>query len=55
MNRWIGLDFRVHNLPAGTWAAVRDELAAALGDDYDVGLEADHMHCEFQAKAPLSG
>lgn len=28
------------------------EAKAALGDDYDVVLEGDHIHTEFQPKAP---
>lgn len=27
-------------------------LQAALGEDFDVVLEADHIHVEFQPKAP---
>ena len=30
--------------------AVADELKQALGDDYDVILEKDHIHIEFQPK-----
>ena len=29
---------------------VADELRAALGWQFDVVLEADHIHCEFQPK-----
>ena len=29
-----------------------DDLAAKLGDDYDVVLENDHVHIEWQPKAP---
>lgn len=32
-------------------AVVRD-LRDALGDDYDVILEGDHIHVEFQPKQP---
>lgn len=28
------------------------EAKEALGDDYDVVLEGDHIHTEFQPKAP---
>lgn len=31
-------------------AAVVTELKAALGDDYDVVEEGDHLHIEFQPK-----
>ena len=30
--------------------AVRDELQEELGYDYDVVLESDHIHCEFDPK-----
>jgi hypothetical protein len=39
------LDLRTWNL-AGREMQVRDELQAALGDDYDVVLESDHIHME---------
>jgi NO-binding membrane sensor protein with MHYT domain len=29
-----------------------DDAKVALGDDYDVVLEVDHVHVEFQPKAP---
>lgn len=42
------LDFRIYNLPKRLWATVTRELQEALGDDlYDVVLEKDHVHCEF--------
>lgn len=42
-------DFRISNVVGGhavarSWAA---KMALALGPDYDVVLEADHIHCEF--------
>lgn len=32
--------------------AVRDDLAAALGADFDVVLETDHIHVEYDPKDP---
>ena len=29
---------------------VRNELAQALGTDYDVVLESDHIHCEYDPR-----
>lgn len=43
-------DFRIWNLDA---QKARDELQEALGVDYDVALEKDHIHCEFQPKSGL--
>jgi len=42
-------DIRIWNIAGGhayarTWVA---RMALALGDDYDVILEADHIHCEL--------
>lgn len=37
--------------PATAQAVARD-LKADLGDDFDVVLEVDHIHVEFQPKAP---
>jgi hypothetical protein len=42
------VDFRIWYLDA---ELARRELADALGDDYDVILEKDHIHCEFQPKS----
>lgn len=49
----LALDFRVNTLPAGTWQEVRNELADALGGDFDVVLEKDHIHVEFDPKEPI--
>lgn len=43
-------DFRIWSIDA---EKARDELAKALGDDYDVVLESSHIHCEFQPKSGL--
>jgi hypothetical protein len=41
-------DLRIWDLDA---ERARRELAEALGEDYDVVLERDHIHCEFQPKS----
>lgn len=46
------LDLRRPASPT-TAAAIAKELGDALGNDYDVILEADHIHVEFQPKARL--
>lgn len=33
-------------------AQIVTECKSALGEDFDVILEIDHLHCEFQPKAP---
>lgn len=37
--------------PAVAASVIASELKAALGPDYDVVLEGDHIHVEFQPKA----
>lgn len=48
--RAIDLRTRVLEDPS----AVADELRAALGSQFDVVLEPDHIHVEFDPKAPVS-
>lgn len=43
-------DLRIWDIDA---QKARDELQEALGVDYDVVLEEDHIHCEFQPKSGL--
>jgi hypothetical protein len=42
-------DLRVPAIGSDTLVA---RLKTALGDDYDVVLESNHIHVEFQPKAP---
>jgi hypothetical protein len=44
------LDFRTLMLTADKQQKVRAEIAAALGTDFDVILESDHIHAEFDPK-----
>lgn len=37
-------------LPGGDGIVVRDRIAHCLGPDYDVVLEDDHIHIEWQPK-----
>ena len=39
-------------LPPQDAVSIVAEAKAALGEDYDVILEGDHVHVEFQAKTP---
>lgn len=45
-----GADLRTRNLPAGLAQVIADEINACLTDDYDVIVEADHIHMEYQPK-----
>ena len=40
-------DFRIWYLPAQTRADVANALQARLGDEFDVVLEHDHIHVEW--------
>lgn len=48
-------DLRHNMLSVADQEAVRLEIKDALGDDYDVVVEGDHIHLEFQPKAPYGG
>lgn len=42
------MDFRTKHLPdANTKVAIKNRVAERLGIDFDVVLEEDHLHCEF--------
>ena len=45
------LDFRTHYFDPQVQEWIRDQLASALGDEYDVVLENTHMHVEYDPKA----
>ncbi len=50
----LAVDLRTRDVPA---AELKDLLACirdSLGPDYDVILEADHLHIEFQPKLSLT-
>ena len=44
------LDFRTRDMPAAKQTKVVAEARAALGRDFDIILESDHIHCEWDAK-----
>jgi hypothetical protein len=46
------LDWRTHHIPATEAEDIRDEVAAALGADFDVLLEENpvHLHVEWDPK-----
>jgi hypothetical protein len=45
-------DLRTRDLPEGKAPHVRFQIAERLGADFDVALEATHIHLEFQPKKP---
>jgi hypothetical protein len=45
-------DVRIRNIPDDAWSNLVFSLKQALGGDFDVVLENDHIHCEFQPKNP---
>lgn len=44
------IDIRINNMPAGVPDKVVKRLRASLTDEYDVLLERDHIHAEWQPK-----
>ena len=49
------LDLRTRNVPEELRQGLRDEIANALGPQFDVVLESDHMHMEFDPKEERRG
>ncbi len=41
------LDLRIRHLSDGLAKTIRDEIKNALGIDFDVVLESDHIHVEY--------
>lgn len=46
------LDLRTNNIPRHALPAVYADLKNSLGPHFDVVLEADHIHLEFDPKEP---
>lgn len=44
------LDLRTSNIPPPLVPVYLDKLKTRLGPDYDVVLESDHIHAEFDPK-----
>lgn len=50
----LAIDLRTRNLDNRAEAQlIRDALAEALGDEFDVVLERNHLHIEYDPKTPL--
>lgn len=46
----LAVDLRTRDMPSGIAEEIVQELKKALGSQYDVVLEKDHIHIEFQPK-----
>lgn len=46
----FALDLRTRDVPVEKHQAICAEIAARLGPQYDVVLESNHIHIEFQPK-----
>jgi hypothetical protein len=44
------IDLRINNLPPGRAVEVMTEIKKRLGAEFDVVLEVDHIHIEFDPK-----
>ena len=45
-----GADLRIWNVSREDWKPLRDEIKKRLGIHYDVVLEEDHIHLEYQPR-----
>ena len=54
MLRKLPSDIRTNDVPAIEVPKLVARIKSCVGDDFDVLLEADHLHIEFQPKAPLT-
>lgn len=43
----LAIDTRISHVPEGVRKMLRDKIAQALGDEYDVVLKSTHIHTEF--------
>lgn len=44
------LDYRTRDVSAGDMAVLTERIRVSLGEDFDVILERNHLHVEFQPK-----
>ena len=52
---FLACDFRTYMVPVERRSYLISKIKEILGDEYDVILEKDHIHIEFQPKGPLNG
>lgn len=48
------LDLRISTIPVEKRELLRKEMAGRLGNEFDVVLEGDHFHVEFQPKTGVN-
>lgn len=48
----LALDFRTRHMESGQADDVEADMRAGLGGEFDVVVEATHIHCEFDPKEP---
>ena len=46
----LAFDLRTRHMDKGQVAAAAEALAIALGKDYDVVIEGDHLHVEYDVR-----
>ena len=46
----FAVDLRTRTLEPGDRSQVAHEIRYAAGESYDIVLEGDHIHCEYQPK-----
>lgn len=46
----LAVDLRIRNIPVRFREIIHSRIKDALGSQYDVVLESDHIHIEFQPK-----
>ncbi len=46
----LAVDLRTRSIPPNLREPVAQQIRVALGEEYDVVLESDHLHIEFQPK-----
>ena len=51
---YVGLAVDVGLPPEDRKSAIEKELRSALGEDYDLVVEGDHWHIEFQPKRGIN-
>lgn len=49
----MAFDARTRDLPPGEADEAANLARAALGEDFDVVVEVDHLHIEYQPKQPF--
>lgn len=49
------VDLRTRDIPPDKLAPLRQAIQDRLGQDFDVVLEGDHFHVEYQPKQPYGG